>query len=125
MERNFATCAHCLLKGKTRDHGPSTRRTPLVSRSDGRTFHLYLEEQHPFSVGTETAERSTAALFRYDLDEPQAHAESTLVMIHVSGLESGNLTDFLERAADGLASVLAAGQMLRRRYELAASGTLT
>jgi hypothetical protein len=124
MEKNFTMCPHCELRGESRNVGPSTRRTPLVTRSDGRTFHLYLEEQHRFSVPEHSIDRSTAALFRYDLDGGKIRGESTLVLIPEDGTGVPPGSDPLEYAADCLASLLAAGRVLMRRYHLDESGEL-
>lgn len=47
MHKNFDICPHCFAKGKDRVIRPATpHRTPLVSRSDGSSFHLFVEEAY-------------------------------------------------------------------------------
>ena len=42
MLSNFETCPHCVAKGKSGSIWRMYERTPLISRSDGTTFHLIL-----------------------------------------------------------------------------------
>jgi hypothetical protein len=125
MERNFTNCPHCTLLGKPRLIRPATHRTPLVTRSDARTFHLYLEES---GLNTRSSgpgsEPQVYALFRYDLDPCSVKAESTLVMIPDAGDDEIRIHMKLEEAADLLAELLARGEVPRRLYRMA-SGRLS
>ncbi len=114
MERNFNFCPHCFAKGKERRIQPATpQRTPLVSRSDGSSFHLFLEDSYvrpaPRRPGFEVM-----ALFRYDLDPAGVKAESCLVVIPTQ--DSKRALALLESAADQVANTLAAGRELGRLY---------
>jgi hypothetical protein len=116
MEKNFTICPHCFAKGKERVIRPATpQRTPLVSRSDGNSFHLYAEESHvrraPAHQGFELV-----ALFRYDLDHVGVKSESTMVQLPVPANHLQSTTDVLEEAADRLAEILAKGIPLKRMY---------
>jgi len=117
MERNFSVCPHCARAGRQRAVAPSTPRTPLVSRSDGETYHLFLEESNLFGPFGSTKE--IAGLFRYDLDPARIKADSTLVRIPYV-LDRSDLREALEKAADALAALLENGRVPCRLYVLEA-----
>ena len=81
MEKNFTHCPHCAVRGRDRIIQPATRRTPHLSRSDGMTFHLFLEELNVRPRdGHDPHSRELIALFRYDL-EPAQKAESAMIQL--------------------------------------------
>jgi hypothetical protein len=125
MERNFTSCPHCALLGKPRLIRPATHRTPLVSRSDARTFHLYLEELTLHGrLSDRKSEPQTYALFRYDLDACSVRAESTLVMIPDTGDDETRTLSGLEEAVDLMAELLQRAEVPKRLYRLT-SGRLS
>jgi hypothetical protein len=125
MEKNFTHCPHCAFLGKPRLIRPATRRTPLVSRSDGRTFHLYLEESGMHLRSSDPqSEPQVYALFRYDLDPCSVKAESTLVIITDAGADELQALTKLEQAADLMADLLQRAEVPRRLYRMA-SGRLS
>jgi len=105
MESNFIVCPHCAANGKHRELRPATRRTPQVSRSDGRSFHLFLEESI-ISRPTGATDPEISALFRYDLDPAGERSESTLVTIGPGGATGELALTQLEQSADRLAAIL-------------------
>jgi len=110
--KNFVICPHCTAKGKERSVQPATaHRSPLVSRSDGKTFHIFLEESY-VRPDSRRAKVEVVALFRYDLDSAGVKGESTLVFLPAGVPE-------LEKAADDLAEVLNLGKSLPRQHILA------
>ena len=114
MQRNFNLCPHCFAKGKERRIQPATpQRTPLVSRSNGSSFHLFLEDCYtrpaPSRDGFEVL-----ALFRYDLDPAVIKAESALVVIPTP--DRNQSAGLLEQAADQIGIMLEAGRQLGRLY---------
>ena len=113
MCKDFDVCPHCAAKGKHRLIRPATHRTPHVARSDGSSFHLYLEESYVRPAGSAF---EVVALFRYDLDPAAVTGDSTLVLLPVSAADDSLRA--LQQAADRLASELAAGAILRRQYIL-------
>jgi hypothetical protein len=115
MECNFSTCPHCAAKGKQRELRPATSRTPHVSRSDGRTFHLFLEESF-VSRPSGAHEQEVAALFRFDFDPVGEKSESTLVRIRPAAVTEELVFAQLEQSADRLATILAKGSQLQRTY---------
>ncbi len=115
MSARSVVCGHCQSKGVLREIGPSTRNTPMVFRSDEVSFHLYLEELHPFRVAGHVPKM--AALFRYSADSPAADAESTLVMIPDTE-DTRQVEQNIQAAADQLEKVLRAKRRLKSRYTL-------
>jgi len=105
MESNFIVCPHCAANGKHRELRPATRRTPQVSRSDGRSFHLFLEESI-ISRPSGATDPEISALFRYDLDPAGERSESTLVTIGPGGATGELALTQLEQSADRLAAIL-------------------
>jgi hypothetical protein len=118
MLKNFAVCPHCILKGKEKSARPATAdRSPLVSRSDAKTFHVYLEESFIRPNSTHSGSE-VVALFRYDLDSAAVRGESTLVLIPLISSEPHAGLPELETAADELAEILGSGRSLPRQYAL-------
>ena len=118
MFKNFLICPHCAAKGKQRSVQPATaHRSPLVSRSDAKTFHIFLEESY-VRPDSSHAGSEIVALFRYDLDSAGVKGESTLVLLPLHSGEASAGQPELERAADSLADILVRGQSLSRQYVL-------
>jgi hypothetical protein len=124
MERDFDICPHCAAHGRHRVIRPATpQRTPLVSRSDGCTFHIFLEESN--ISHTPPGAVNTAALFRYDLDPVAIRGESVLVVIKSTGAlgEAAGMVG-LHKAADVMAELLRRGEVPSRYCELLPTGEL-
>jgi len=118
MERNFTECPHCALFRKQKIIRPAIHG-PLVSRSDARTFHLYLEESGLHSRSSDPAwEPRMQALFRYDLDTCSIKSESTLVTIQISEEDQSHELAKLEEAADRLAELLSRAEVPSRLYTM-------
>jgi hypothetical protein len=115
MKINFTFCPHCAASGKQRQIRPATSRTPLISRSDGRSFHLFLEELN-VSRPSGATDQEVAALFRYDLDPAGEKSESTLVTIRPAGATGERVLAQLDQSADQLAAVLEKGDRLQKTY---------
>jgi len=116
MYKNFVVCPHCAAKGKERSVRPATaHRSPLVSRSDAKAFHIFLEESYVRPNSSHTG-LEVVALFRYDLDPAGVKGESTLVLRSVGSDETSTGALELEEAADDLAEILASGKSLPRQY---------
>jgi hypothetical protein len=116
--KNFAVCPHCLAKGKEKSARPaSPHRSPLVSRSNGQTFHVYLEESFNRPNSTHSGSE-VVALFRYDLDSAGVNGESTLVVIPLASVELPSGLSELEDVADKMAKILGSGKSLPRQYFL-------
>ena len=115
MESDFVFCPHCAAKGKQRGLRAATRRTPHVSRSDGRTFHLYLEESI-VSRASGAVDEEVSALFRYDFDPAGEKSESTSVTIRPAGATGEFVLRQLQSSADRLAATLEKGSQLQKTY---------
>jgi len=116
MEKNFTHCPHCAVRGRDRIIQPATRRTPHLSRSDGMTFHLFLEELNVRPRdGHDPHSRELIALFRYDL-EPAQKAESAMIQLGPAADTEEKIRQQLEHVADRLAAILETGDPLRRLY---------
>jgi len=115
MERGFVICPHCAAKGRRKELRAATRRAPHVSRSDGKSFHLFLEESI-VSRPSGATDREVSALFRYDVDPAGVISESALVTIRPAGATAEAVLAQLEQSADRLAAILAKGDRLRKTY---------
>jgi hypothetical protein len=115
MFKNFLICPHCEAKGKSRSVEPATaHRSPLVSRSDGKTFHIFLEESY-IRGSSSYGGTEVVALFRYDLDTAGVMGESTLLVLSLASHEASAGVRELEAAADELAETLNQGSSLPRQ----------
>jgi hypothetical protein len=79
------------------------QRTPLVSRSDGRTYPLFLEESYVRSLAGTKFE--IIALFRYDLDTALVTGESAMALIPVSSDDSALVQRVIGKVADKFAEI--------------------
>jgi hypothetical protein len=114
MYKNFTACPHCAAKGRKRLVQPATaHRSPLVSRSDAKTFHLFLEESYVRPNSSHTGSE-VVALFRFDLDPAGAKGESSLLVLPITSSAAGGGISEIEKAADDLAGTLARGKSLPR-----------
>jgi hypothetical protein len=119
MHKNFLGCPHCAAKGKRKSVRPATaHRSPLVSRSDAKTFHLFLEESYVRPNSSHTGSE-VVALFRYDVDPAGVVGESTLLVLPIVFNGASGGVQEIEKAADDLAETLASGKSLPRQYILA------
>ncbi len=111
-------CPHCAANGKERLLRTATpHRTPLVWRSDGASFHLYVEMSsvRPAQQG---AGFEIVALFRYDLDPVGVLGDSALILIPIGSAGGDEVLSALEQAATKLAEILTKGEPPRRVYAL-------
>ena len=95
-------------------HPATAHRSSLVSRSDAKVFHIFLEESYVRQNSSRTGSE-VVALFRYDLDSAGVKGESTLALLPVASEASAGVPE-LEKAADDLAEILASGKSLPRQY---------
>ncbi len=113
MLKNFSVCPHCTKKGASGALVRIQESTPIVSRSDGESFHLFLQNgpmPQLLPGGGETG--NLLAHFRYVRDA--ASANSYTVDLLLSG--GKNVIKEIESAADVLAARLAAGSGLSYAY---------
>jgi hypothetical protein len=117
MLSNFETCPHCVAKGKSGSIWRMHERTPLISRSDGTTFHLTLfDGPGPLYVASgRTMSGRAAALFLYD-SEALGLAGKVLVIIRTANLRGAETIPAIESAADKIAEALESGHRPEQCY---------
>jgi hypothetical protein len=89
--------------------------TPLVSRSDGTSFHIFLEESL-ISRQRPGDNYQISALYRYDLDPLKITGDSTLVSVQEPNRGEAIVRSRYEEAVDALTAILIQGRRLRRHY---------
>jgi hypothetical protein len=115
--KNFVRCPHCASKGRVFEiqRAPST---PLVSRSDGRSFHLFLLSMHATEIDKK---KRVAAFFRYALDKDGISNRPTVVIWEDEPRSSEDHTlRLVEETADELATKLGKGEALAGVYDRSA-----
>jgi hypothetical protein len=121
MQKNFAVCQHCLLNGKPGRLPRVSADTPLVSRSDGRSYHLFLlfgPKPQPSISGASIPGRYLAH-FRYTLDSKNLANEPVTVLIEAKLQPLRSVRERVEMAADRIADTLEKGERPARFYKLA------
>jgi hypothetical protein len=118
VTRNFHICPHCVMRGKLGYLPRITLETPPVSRSDGRTYHLFLQfgpSPHTSSAGVISG--VYLAQFRFALDALKIQNEPISVLIHEPAESS--LRSRIESVADKLAEMLERGKRPASFYKYA------
>ena len=88
--------------------------TPLISRSDGRSFHLYLFSGHDLchaKSGGIIAGRESSTYF-YASDKLGVNHDSVTVIFRTVDLDSVSVENAMRDAADQMASILFNGEAL-------------
>jgi hypothetical protein len=117
-EKNFLICPHCNAHGLQRRIVRATEQTPLVSRSDGRNYHLFLQYgpgRRPSKKGSTTREEFITH-FRYALESEHIANDPVVVVLKVARQNKGSLNDIIEEVADKLATHLEEGEKLAPFY---------
>lgn len=119
--KNFAKCPHCASKGRIFEIKVGSS-TPLISRSDGSSFHLFLLFlRRPLSP----SKNLTKAFFRYALDRKGITDRPTVVVVeNEQGTPWERTLASIEAVADKLAAILKTGESLAGFYQYD-SGKLT
>ena len=107
-EINFGVCKHCLLNGRPGNIPRVSADTVLVSRSDGRSYHLYLQvgpRRQP-SLRGGTVPGIFLAHFRYALDSQKITNEPVIVLIQANFKDSKAVNEIVEKIVDKLANIL-------------------
>jgi hypothetical protein len=117
--RNFNVCPHCQALGAQ----PLLRRLsegpPMISRSDGATFHLLLADR-PLPYPNERSAGPTnqiSVCFWYSHVSKTQVTNSTIVTLHFSGTNRPGVFRTIESVADQLAEALARRGSLREFYD--------
>jgi hypothetical protein len=106
--RNFNLCPHCIFHGKQSLLGRLCEGIPMISRSDGKTFHVLLADypaRYPAERATGNTEK-TSVCFWYSHVLDAGSTGSTVVILRDSGLHYVGLFRVIETVADLLAKQL-------------------
>jgi hypothetical protein len=107
--RNFNVCPHCALQGKQSLLCRRCEGIPMISRSDGKTFHLLLADcpaRHPAERDSGKTEKISVC-FWYSHIQDAGSTCSTVVILRDPGRNYAALFRLIETAADLLAKQLA------------------
>jgi hypothetical protein len=116
--KDFSICPHCLANGRPGRVARIAAETPLVSRSDGRTYHLFLQfgpSPQPSTAGA-IVPGQYLAHFRYALDSRSILNDPVTVLIRAPFEGKANLTPIVGKIADGLVPILEEGKSLAPFY---------
>jgi len=118
--RNFNLCPHCVLHGQQAVLCRFCEGLPMISRSDGETFHLLLADR-PLPYPIERAAGSThqvSVCFWYSHIRQLKSTFSTVVILSESRTNHPAVFRRIEMVADLLAEELARHGRLADFYEL-------
>jgi hypothetical protein len=124
--KNFSSCPHCAAKGDSGMIVRMTESSPLISRSDGSTYHLFLQDgpNRRYRSSGELIAGELIATFRYAHDKFSLRSEQLRIFIKNPGQSNDEITKQLEDVADRLAVALQGGSKLARLYTFE-NGTLS
>jgi hypothetical protein len=120
--RNFQSCPHCERMGRYPIIERLNEAGPVVSRSDGKTFHLVLGDR-PISFPAEKSSGRTemkSAGFWYITERngsTNAFTQTVVVILRKAPQNGVSLFRHLEMVADALAEKLAKPEPLETLYE--------
>lgn len=118
--RNFNLCPHCAFNGQQSLLCRLCEGLPMISRSDGETFHLLLADRplpYPAEV-TAGASRQISVCFWYSHVRQAQETLSTVVILSDSRTNHPAVFRRIEKVADLLAEELAREGHLAGCYEL-------
>lgn len=110
--RNFNVCPHCEWNGEEALLSRLSEGMPMISRSDGRTFHLLLADRplaYPMERGKDP-KPMTSVCFWYVYGAEGRATKSTVVLFECGAGSSRKIFREIEFIADVLAD-----ELLRRR----------
>ena len=116
-QKDFSVCPHCRLNSRPGLLPRTTADTPIISRSDGRTYHIYLQygpKLQPISPGI-VKPGFYLAHFRYALDTQNIRNRAVVVLFAVNEARPDPVP-IVRRAADKLAESLKSGNKLEAFY---------
>ena len=118
--RNFNLCPHCIRLGQSPLLLRLTEGMPMISRSDGRTFHLLLADRPlPYPIERSAGPTDRVSLcFWYTPLYPEETTESTIVILKALRRSRSTLFRRIEMVADLLAEELVNKGQLVGLYEL-------
>jgi hypothetical protein len=117
--RNFNICPHCEWWGVEPTLYRMSEGMPMVSRSDGRNFHLLLADRPlPFPVEKDDPANRLSLCFWYVYENGRSLAGSTVVILPDLLCSKTHLFRQIEFVADLLVEELLRHQSLRGLYNL-------
>jgi hypothetical protein len=112
MHKNFEKCPHCVAKGYAGTIMRMLETTLLISRSDDKTFHLYLfsgpASWHARSGGV-VAGRA-ASNYIYASDKLKITHGAVTVIFRTTDLDLRGIEKAMRDAADQMAAILSQGK---------------
>jgi hypothetical protein len=118
MISNFGICPHCALHGQKGIVFLASKDTPLISRSDGESFHLWLAIGPDIwyaKDGSPVAGRM-ATNFQYAADKQGIAGEQVSVVLRTYQLNAAAVQTAVRDVADILAEMIASGKRLATAY---------
>jgi hypothetical protein len=119
LNKNFSTCPHCKSKGRPDIIVRITENTPLISRSDGATFHLFLQDWPAPQYGKSGGIVAGRVIihFRYAQDNLGLQSEPIAVVLSTFDKTRDEVVKQIEDVADLLAEDLRSGKRLSLAYD--------
>ncbi len=124
--RNFNLCPHCIQEGREPLLPRLYEAMPMISRSDGETFHLLLADR-PLPYPLERNSRPTgqvSLLFWYRHERTLSETHSTIVILSDLFAGKARLYRRVEEIADLLCEELIFRGRLGTMYEIAEESLL-
>ncbi len=118
--RNFNICPHCIWFGKDGLLSRLSEGPPMISRSDGKTYHLLMADK-PLPYPAERFPGPTqrfSVCFWYSCGPGSGAAQTTVVLLPGSTRKNNNLFRRIEWIADILALMLQSRKPLGGFYDL-------
>jgi len=118
--RNFNLCPHCQLRGREPFLSRLSEGIPMISRSDGNTYHLLLADRpqpYPAEKSSRTSHRVSICFWYSHIAHSTANLSTIVIMP-----AKGNHHECLYRRVEFVADILSEQLLKRRRlaslYEL-------
>jgi hypothetical protein len=117
--RNFNLCPHCMGLGQQALLGRLCEGMPMISRSDGKHFHLFLADRPlPYPIEKDAGPSSKISVCFWYTHSTQPHSTfSTIVILDACTGNQCSLFRKIEQVADLLADNLTRDGRLVSMYE--------
>ncbi len=114
MHKDFEKCPHCVAKGHAGTIMRMQKKTPLISRSDDKTFHLYLfsgpDSWYARSGGVVAGR--VASNYFYASDKLSVDHGVVTLIFRTTELDLPGIEKAMRDAADQMATILSQGKGL-------------
>jgi hypothetical protein len=118
--RNFNLCPHCMAHGQEALLQRLCEGIPMISRSDGETFHLLLADRplpYPLECAAGPTKKFSLCFWYSPVGEP-SKTHCTIVLLNGTRIQYPAVFRRIELVADLLAEELALKDELAEFYEL-------